>query len=158
MPAWGLRLSGSSSDETSAYALEIADKSHAWYGRAAVKARRFYRISEIAQLFLSASIPIVALLVPGDATVPAMLGASLVVLTGVKSIFHWHDDYLRFSASREAVEAERRLYITGGNPYNDPSTKNALLASAVTRIERQEMASWTKIAAKRPDSEIRPKT
>ncbi|MEV0594976.1 DUF4231 domain-containing protein [Nonomuraea cavernae] len=158
MPAWGFRLSSPSSDETFAYALEIANNSYAWYRRAAIKARRFYRISETAQLFVSASIPIVALLVPGDATVPAMLGAFLVILTGMKSIFRWHDDYLRFSAAREAVEAERRLYITGGSPYDDPSTKDALLSSAVTRIERQEMVSWTKIAAKGPDSEGRPKT
>ncbi|MEU5867250.1 DUF4231 domain-containing protein [Nonomuraea sp. NPDC047529] len=138
------------SSNSTTYAIEIANSSYSWYQRAAIKARRFYRASEAIQLVLSAAIPIIGILVPGDATAPAILGAILVVLTGMKSIFHWHDDYLRFSAAREAVEAERRLYFTNGEPYSQPSTKDSLLASAITRIEREEMSSWMKIATRRP--------
>nr|WP_225311227.1 DUF4231 domain-containing protein [Microbispora cellulosiformans] len=140
------------SDESAGYALQVADESHKWYARASIKARRYYRLSEVMQLLISAAIPLAAALIPGNARIPAVLGATLVVSTGLKSIFHWHDDYLRFSAAREAVEAERRLYLTGGEPYEDPATKDHLLAKAVTRIERQEMDVWTKIARKPPQS------
>jgi hypothetical protein len=138
------------SDEPAGYALRVADDSYGWYQGAAIKARRYYRLSEIMQLVISASIPVSAILIPNDAKVPAILGAILVVLTGLKSIFHWHDDYLRFSAAREAVEAERRSYLANAEPYGDSNTKDRLLINAVTRIERQEMEVWTKIAAKQP--------
>lgn len=102
------------------------------------------------QLLISAAIPASAALIPDNAKTPAILGAILVILTGLKSIFHWHDDYLRFSAAREAVEAQRRLYLTGGAPYDNLATKDSLLASTITSIERQEMEVWAKIAAKQP--------
>lgn len=134
----------------SAYAIKLADDSYDWYLRAAIKARRYYRLSETLQLVISAAIPVAAVLSPGNATAPAVLGAVLVVLTGLRSVFHWHDDYLRFSSAREAVEAERRRYLTDAEPYRDPHTKDATLITAITRIERQEMDVWIKIAARRP--------
>jgi hypothetical protein len=150
-------MDAASPDESAGYALRVADDSYRWYQGAAIKARRYYRASEIIQLLIAAAIPVSAVLVPDDAKAPAILGATLVVLTGLKSIFHWQDDYLRFSAAREAVEAERRLYLTDAEPYDDPSTRERLLANAVTRIERQEMEVWTKIAAKQPQSKGRTK-
>ena len=81
---------------------------------------------------------------------PAILGAVVVILSGLRSVFHWQDNYLRFSGAREAVEAERRLYETGAVPYADETSKDQILAAAVSRIEREEMAGWVKVAAARP--------
>ncbi|MGI5487968.1 DUF4231 domain-containing protein [Microtetraspora malaysiensis] len=136
--------------ESAEYALRVADESYRWYLRAAIKARRYHRLSEVIQLLISAAIPVSAVLIPDNAQTPAVLGAILVVLTGLKSIFHWQDDYLRFSAAREAVEAERRLYLTGGEPYDDTAIKDHLLVKSITRIERQEMGAWAKIVTKQP--------
>ena len=132
------------------YAMTLADASYDWYRRAAVRARTSYRVSEIAVLVLSALIPVVAVLSPDDATVPAILGGLVVVVSGLRSIFHWQDNYLRFSGAREAVEAERRRYRTGLPPYADPATREGELATAVTRIEQDEMSGWVRVAAERP--------
>jgi hypothetical protein len=137
----------------SPYALTVADDSYSWYRRAAGKARRFYRLSECLQLVLSAAVPVSAVLSPGDAKVPAILGTLIVIVTGLRSIFHWHDDYLRFSAARESVEAERRRYHTGGQPYTDPGTRDQLLVDAITRIEHQEMDNWLQLVSQRSEAE-----
>ncbi len=79
--------------------------------------------------------------------VPAVLGAAIVVLSGVRSTFNWQENYIRFSAAREAVEALRRLYRIGAAPYDDVATRDEVLASQVTEIEQQEMAGWLKIVA-----------
>ncbi|TMR96125.1 DUF4231 domain-containing protein [Nonomuraea basaltis] len=134
------------------YALTLADESYAWYRRAAGKARRFYRLSESLQLVLSAAVPVSAVLTPGDAKAPAILGGLIVIVTGLRSVFHWHDDYLRFSAAREAVEAERRRHRTGGKPFDDPATRDQLLVDAITRIERQEMDNWLQLVAQRSEA------
>jgi hypothetical protein len=47
----------------------------------------------------------------------------------------------------EAVEAERRLYMTGAAPYDEVETRNQVLAKNVTDIERREMGTWIKLAA-----------
>ncbi|MFD1541889.1 DUF4231 domain-containing protein [Nonomuraea guangzhouensis] len=151
-------MAETSSEDTpgTGYALGLADSSYEWYRRAAIKARSYFRLSETLQLLISATIPVVAVLVPGDARVPAVLGAVLMVLTGLRSVFHWHDDYIRFSIARETVEAERRLYLTRSVPYHDDSTRDQRLASMITMIERQEMDAWTKIASPVSESKSTP--
>lgn len=131
------------------YALELADSSYEWYSRAAKKARRYHRLTEVLQLVGSAVIPVSAVLLRENTAVPAVLGAVVVITTGLRSAFHWHDDYLRFSQAREAVEAERRLFRTGAAPYDDPARRNQVLAQTVTSIELKEMSSWLKIAGPR---------
>lgn len=129
------------------YAMGLANRSYAWYQRAAMRARRYYRITESLQLLVSAAIPVAAVLAPDEARVPALLGGIVVVLTGLRSVFHWQDDYLRFSQAREAIEAERRLYRTGAAPYDDEGTRERALTAAVTRIEQGEMSAWAQLVS-----------
>ncbi|QNP69229.1 DUF4231 domain-containing protein [Streptomyces roseirectus] len=137
--------------EQPGYAMALANGSYDWYRQAAAKARKYYRVSECLQIVLSAAIPVTAVLSPGDAKVPAILGGLVVVLTGLRSVFHWQDDYLRFSQAREAVESERRLYRTGGEPYDEPASRDRRLAAAVTRIEQQEMGVWIQLSSAREE-------
>jgi hypothetical protein len=130
--------------------MSIANGSYAWYRTAAIRSRRKYRISETAILIFSAAIPATAAVNPHNAITAAVLGAIVVILAGLRAIFHWQDNYLRFSGAREAIEAERRLYNTDTKPYDDPAAKDQLLAAAVTRIEQAEMGGWLKIAEQRP--------
>lgn len=132
------------------YAMGIANGSYTWYRSAAIRSRRMFRVSETAVLIVSAAIPASAAIAPHNAIAPAVLGALVVVLSGLRAIFHWQDNHLRFSGAREAVEAERRLYHTGAPPYEDPATRDQTLAAAVSRIEQAEMGGWLKIAAQRP--------
>jgi hypothetical protein len=81
---------------------------------------------------------------------PAILGAIVVVLSGLRAVFHWHDNYLRFSRAREAVESERRLYHTSAKPYDDPATRDQVLVGAISKIEQAEMGGWQKVAAHKP--------
>jgi hypothetical protein len=141
-----------STGHTAGYALQLANESFDWYRLAAIRSRRLYKFSETALLAVAAAIPSSAVVVPNDATVPAILGSVVVVLTGCRSIFHWQENYLRFSSAREAVEAERRLYNTGADPYADATSRDQVLVVAVTRIETDEMAGWVKVAAERPRS------
>lgn len=134
------------------YACALADNSYDWYSRAAIKARRYHRLSEVIQLIGSAAIPVSAALLTQNTTVPAILGAVVVIVTGLRSAFHWQDDYLRFSHAREAVEAERRLFRTRAAPYDDPVSRSQVLAANITKIEQREMGMWLKIAAPRSQS------
>jgi hypothetical protein len=134
------------------YAMTVANNSYEWYRTHAVISRQAFRISEIALLIVSAAIPAAAAVQPHNAIAPAILGAIVVVLTGLRVVFHWQDNYLRFSRAREAVEAERRLYYTGAEPYDEASTRDQVLAASVTRIEQDEMGGWIKVAVERPKS------
>ncbi|MFJ7077066.1 DUF4231 domain-containing protein [Streptomyces sp. NPDC098781] len=148
--------SGGSPDTEPGYAMRVADGSYAWYRDAAVRARRYFRMTETLLLLVSAAIPVSAVVSSRNALVPAVLGGVVVVITGLRSVFHWQDDYLRFSEAREAVEAERRLYYTGAEPYADATTRDQALATRVTRIEQREMGTWVQVASPRTDATGNP--
>jgi hypothetical protein len=137
-------------DAPADYAMTVADGSYGWYHKHAIESRRLFKVSETTLLVLAAAIPVAAAIAPGDAVVPAILGGLVVVLTGLRTVFHWQDNYLRFSGAREAVEAERRLYRTGSPPYDDVATRDSALVAAVSRIEQAEMGGWIKVASERP--------
>lgn len=143
---------GGASDTPSAtsYALRLADDSYQWYRTAAIRSRKAYRLSQAILLVVAAAIPVVAAISPHSAIVPAILGAIIVILSGLQALFHWQDNYLRFSAAREAVEFERRLYYTRAAPYEDSTTRDQNLAASVSRIEREEMGRWSRVASERP--------
>lgn len=136
------------------YAVGIADSSYGWYRRAAITARRYHRVTEVVQLIGSAAIPVSAAIAHSNTAIPAALGALVVVTTGLRAAFHWHDDYLRFSQAREAVEGERRRFLTASPPYDDQRTRDQFLVAAVSEIEQREMGAWLKISrSNRPPSQ-----
>jgi hypothetical protein len=137
-------------DADQEYAMSVATGSYDWYQVHAIGARRLYKLSESALLLLAAAIPVAAAIAPGNAVAPAVLGGMVVVLTGLRSVFHWQENYLRFSGAREAVEAQRRLYVTRSAPYDDPTTRDRTLVASVSRIEQEELGGWIKVASEQP--------
>ena len=132
------------------YAMKLADDSYRWYHERALACRRGYQIQETVTLIVAAAIPASAVLTHNDARIPAILGALVVILAGLRAIFHWQETYLRFSGAREAVKTQRRLYAIGAAPYDDLATRDAELTREITRIEQEETAGWIKVAAERP--------
>ncbi|HEX8631709.1 MAG TPA: DUF4231 domain-containing protein [Catenuloplanes sp.] len=132
------------------YGLGVANDSYTWYRKAAARAKWSYQVGECLLVLVAAAIPVAAVLRPDDATVPAILGGVVVVLSSLRGIFHWQENYLRFSRAREAVEAERRLYLTSGPPYDNVTTRDAVLVAKVTQIQQEELGGWLQIAAERP--------
>jgi hypothetical protein len=131
------------------HALQVLYKSYSWYESAAKKSRMFHRVTEVMQLLASAAIPLSAVLIKGNTTIPAIFGAAIVIIAGLRAMFHWQEDYLRFSRARELVEAERRLFITGADPYGNSESSDQILVRRITEIEQQEMGVWLSIAGPR---------
>jgi hypothetical protein len=141
-------MENSDTSAQSNYALLLANESYEWYRTAAIRSRRAYRVSETLLLLVASAIPLAAAVLRDNAILPALLGALVVVISGVRSLFNWRDNYIRFSWSREAVERERRKYLTSTEPYTDPDVRDKALAAAITSIESEEMTQWLAIANK----------
>lgn len=141
-------------EDADRYAMKIADESFAWYRSRAIRSRKFHKTVDTATVITSAAIPVSGLIADDSGPlVPSLIGALVFVLVGLRSTFHWQDNFLRFSQAREAVEAERRKFLVGANPYDDPSLRAELLVFRITAIEQQEMGTWLKTAAGRATNE-----
>jgi Protein of unknown function (DUF4231) len=124
-----------------------------WYVDNARSSRFRYQVSEVILLVVAASVPIAGILTPGDARLPAALGAVVVMLTGLRSVFHWHDNWTRFSMACASLKAELRLYDQRVPPYDDP-TRDDVLVKNVNNVELTETTQWMRLAS--PSSSPKP--
>lgn len=135
--------------EETSLGLRLAAESYDWFRGAAVRAWWAHRISDITILGVSALIPISAVVNPDRVLVPALLGGVIVIASGLRTIFRWQENFVRFATAREAIKQERRKFLVGAEPYGDASARDAALVEAVSRIENDEMNAWKKIAGDR---------
>lgn len=132
------------------YALKVASDSYDWYRSRAILCRRSYKLLEVSLISVTAAIPVVAAITREAGLISAILGAVATILAGLRGIYRWQENFVRYSVAREAVEAERRSFTVGTAPYDDPATRAAVLVSAVTKIEQDEMKGWLALASSRP--------
>ena len=129
-------------------ALDELDRSYDWYRRHAKQSRLVYQLGELALLTTGALIPVSTTLTD-DQTVPALLGALVVVLTGIRRIFSSHENWQRFIDASLALATERALYVHGFTPYADAGTRDERLLRRVREVETQETAGWRTLRQQR---------
>ena len=129
------------------YGIERAKGSYYWYADNAKAARRGYRLSELAIVLVSTAVPILGILDPGNAKPSAALGAAVVALVGLRAIFHWHENWNRFSIAAAEINAQVRLYNAWANPYDVEETRQATIVERLNEIETRETSEWTTLAA-----------
>lgn len=123
--------------------IETVDKSYRWYATHAWRGRVGYWGSESALLVVAASIPAAAAFT-SDRRVPALLGAVVVVLTGLRPIFRWREDWLRFTQACNQLLTERDLYTARADEYAGDD-RDVRLIRRIRDIETAETAGWVNL-------------
>jgi len=85
-----------------------------------VKTRATNRIlfwtTEIAILIISASITAVGILFPANARPAVILGAIVLVMSGLCQLFHFRENWARHAATHIALNGKMRLFKIGASP------------------------------------------
>ena len=123
--------------------LAVLEKSSRYYEKQAWYAKTRYHWSEILLLLVAAAIP-ASTAFTSDQRVPAALGALVVVLAGLRSVYRWHEDWLRFTEALVQLETAKQLYIHCASPY-DGEDRDALLVRRVREIESAETHGWVQL-------------
>src|SRR5689334_16827400 len=120
--------------------LELLDVQYGWYRSRAIRAGKLYKALEVTLLVFAALVPVSAVVT--ESWVTALIGAVVVVLTGLRSIFSWQDDWLRFTEAWQQLAFARTLYVNGMPPYENPATCESLLVRKVQEIQTAEVRGW----------------
>jgi hypothetical protein len=114
----------------------------AWHDRKAAKNQQSYRIVKVIQLVAAAAIPVVAAAgAPGWLT--GGLGALVVVVEGINQLYRFHDGWLNYRTTCEALTREKFLYMSSARPYGGSARPDALLAERVEGILTRQHTDWT---------------
>ncbi|MER5641475.1 DUF4231 domain-containing protein [Kitasatospora sp. NPDC002227] len=134
---WWARLRGPGGGEVPPSVVERIS----WYELRLHRHRIGHQVSEVVILLLGAAIPAaVAAGAPGAVT--GVLGALVVVGTGVRQLFRFSDNWIRTGRYLIALQGEVVSWSTGDGPYRDQASAGALLAARVEALVRAENADW----------------
>ena len=132
-------------------ALDYLNESAGWYTRAAGRARVLFFATETLVLVVAAAIPVAAAF-SGDRRTPAILGAVVVVITGLRSVFRWRDSWTRFTGAFLELETARQLYLAGAAPYASDD-RDVRLMERVLQIRTAETLGWIAMRSRDDASE-----
>ena len=111
-----------------------------WYASRAVGARRVYVVTEIAAIALAAAIPAAAAL-GASAGFAAVLGAIIVLLSGLRTTFAWQESWISYTQTRYAIEREVVRWEYHSTPYASDK-RDGVLANTVQDLAADEGKGW----------------
>ena len=131
-------------------ALERLEDQRKWLGRKSAECQWRYKRLKVVQIIMAALIPFVAGLslsgeFGGIATGPFLtgaLGVLVVVLEGVQNTFSFHENWITYRATSEALKSEKVIYQAGAGAYADAAHPDRLLAENVEAILKGENSGW----------------
>jgi hypothetical protein len=112
-----------------------------WYDRKSGEHRRRYLWLKLLELAIAASLPVVAGM-RGPVWVSGGLAAVIVVLEGAQQLFQFHEQWIMYRSTAEALQHERYLYLANAGPYAGEE-RHRRLAERVEGLIGREHAKWT---------------
>lgn len=115
-----------------------------WYSEKSGSAQALYKRWKVFECVLAASIPVISLIFWNASCtryVVAAIGAVLSVLSSVHGLYKWHEHWIVYRSTAEALKREKFLYLAKAGPYAAPDA-DALLVSRCEQILSHENMSW----------------
>jgi Protein of unknown function (DUF4231) len=112
-----------------------------WYSRRSSYNQRMFKWLKIAQVASAAAVPVAAGL-DGPVYVTGGLGAVIVVLEGLQQMNQYHQNWITYRSTAEALKHEKYLFLARAGPYGNAGDATALLAERVEGLVSQEHAKW----------------
>ncbi len=134
-------------NQTTPVVLQRLESEIEWYDKKSVHNQHMFKRLKTATLAISVSIPLCALLVSWRPIVGGViigtLGASITLLEGLQQLNQYHDNWITYRSTAEALKHEKFLFLSKAGAYATASNATALLAESVESLVSQEHSKWT---------------
>jgi uncharacterized protein DUF4231 len=121
--------------------LERLDGQIAWYDAKSRQCQHRFKFLKAVVLAAAAAIPVVAAFdVP--LWVPGILGAVVVVVEGLLQAYQYHQNWITYRSTAEALKHEKYLYLARADVYSTTKHPLRLLAERIEGLISQEHARW----------------
>lgn len=134
--------------EEKSYFDERLDPQIKWYDdKSAVYKKRFHWL-KIGTMILGASIPVLTGFVPiwmGLLRVVGIIGALIVVLEGLNSLWKSQEHWTRYRMISESLKHEKFMYLTSTGIYRNVEDRFADLVERTETIISSENVNWANL-------------
>jgi hypothetical protein len=121
--------------------LERLDDQLNWYDRKASYNEKRFKIFRITTIVISVSIPLCAAFVPYP-LVTGTLGALIALCEGLQQLNQYHQNWLTYRSTAEALKHEKYLFLSLAGPYASAENPRTFLAERVESLVSQEHSKW----------------
>jgi len=117
-----------------------------WYDQESARSKRMFKRLKTATLAISVSIPLSAAFATRyplyTGVITGAMGASIALLEGLQQLNQYHQNWITFRSTAEALKHEKFLFLSTAGPYAAASNPRALLAERIESLVSQEHAKW----------------
>ena len=121
-----------------------------WYDKKSGYNQRMFKGMKTATIVISVSIPLLAAFssykpIPGPliALFTGTLGAAIAFLEAMQQLNQYHQNWITYRATAEALSREKFLFLGNAGDYAAAVNPKALLAERVESLVSQENSKWT---------------
>jgi hypothetical protein len=123
---------------------QIFSEQLAWYDKHARYQHIGFLILKATQIFLSAAIPVIALIKPSaPAVLNGVIGAVILTIEGFQQLFQCQQNWTRYRATCEGLRREGFLFVAGAGPYTGASEPTTLLVERMDSLINAENKTWS---------------
>jgi hypothetical protein len=112
-----------------------------WYDNHSRSNRWTYLTMKAVQIVLAAAIPILTPLELSRQAI-AVMGGTIGILEGILQLGQFHQSWIRYRSTCEALRSELFLYRTRAGPYSQTNDPHALLAERSNSLVSAENSRW----------------
>ena len=124
-----------------------------WYDIRGARNKLSYVVLRAASIILAAFIP-VAVVVGVPSWGIAVIGSIVAVLVGLESLGQFHENWIRYRSTCEALKSEKHFYVARVGPYATVRNPEQLLATRLERLLAHERSRW--LAAREVPDDTKP--
>jgi hypothetical protein len=136
--------------------LDRLDSQIAWYDAKSRQCQLRFKALKAVVIGAAAAIPVVAAFdVP--VYVAGILGAVVVVVEGLLQAYQYHQNWITYRSTAEALKHEKYLYLARADVYAGSRNPLRLLAERIEGLISQEHARWISSRRHKDDEEKREK-
>ncbi len=112
-----------------------------WYDKKSMANQKYFKRCKIIEMISAASIPFTAGF-SAPALLTASLGLLIVIIEGLQQLNQFHNNWITYRSTCEALRHEKYLYLGNAGPYCKAEGRVSLLAERVESLVSQEHAKW----------------
>jgi hypothetical protein len=114
-----------------------------WYSARSNRNKTWFQTLKVVTILSAALIPVLSTSgIPHGSQVSAGLGVLIAVIESLQQLKQYHDNWINYRATEEALKHERYLYLARAGPYRGVDGPQTLLAERVEAIVSQEEKGW----------------
>ena len=126
------------------YFSERLDDQIKWYSGKSRYNQNMYKRLGLLQIISASLIPLLSGLssmIPYPKWIIGLLGVIIAVATGASALYKFHENWLAYRTTLEALQHEKLLYLTQTAPYDDDERFQTLVSRAES-IMVNENQNW----------------